>query len=117
MNISYVAGRYRCTGVYLWLGYMSWVAWYWMGLVGVGLVCVASTHGLRKLWSNEARVVQLDAMNLSEIWIVPWALYIRTVDEHLWLCRDEIPTAQWAGLLRLLKLHGPRQAVGLSISN
>ena len=96
---------------------MTGVAWYWAGLVGVGLICVASTGMLRRLWSAQPGVVQIDAMQLSRVWVVPWALCIGLGDQRIWLCRDEVAPGQWAGLLRFLELHAPRQALGLSISS
>ena len=94
---------------------MAWVAWFWVGLTGVGLVCVAATTVLRSLWQSGQRVA--DVGEPVAVWIMPWAVCIKADQQQHWLCRDEVPAGQWAALLRHVRTHVPHQAVGLSLSN
>ena len=95
---------------------MAWVGYYWLGLTGIGLVCVASTLWLRSKWRIPNGFLEFDADQLQRVWIMPMAVYVETSTERCWMFRDEIGPAQWAALLRALHAYVPRQAVGFNIS-
>jgi hypothetical protein len=113
--VVYRTGQTRCLAACIWLAYMAWVAWFWCGLTGVGLVCIGATPMLRSLGQSYDRVVELSAP--TKVWIMPWAICIESDHGRQWLCRDEVPPAKWAAVLRYVRMYVSHQAVGLSLSN
>ena len=95
---------------------MAWVGYHWLGLIGIGLVCVASTAWLRHRWKVPRGLLEFDVDQLQRVWILPFVVWVETPAERCWMFRDEVGPAQWAALLRGLHAHVPRQAVGFNIS-
>ncbi|XOV82095.1 MAG: hypothetical protein ACFHXK_14665 [bacterium] len=104
----------------VWVGYMAWVAFFWLGFAGVSLVCVLSTRFLRRLLAqttHSRRVLELSAGNIRGFWQLGSWLCIRNDAGSHWILHDEILPGQRAALCRYLLEHVPRQAVGLRISS
>ena len=95
---------------------MAWVGFYWLGLTGIGLVCVASTAWLRHEWEVAHGVLEFELGRLQRVWILPFVVWVETPTARCWMFRDEVGPAQWAALLRGLHAHAPLQAVGFNIS-
>lgn len=118
MSIVFKPAALRSAAALVWLLYIAWVAVYWLGLTGLGLVCVLSTRWLAALLAPGERSFQFDAASVDAVWIMPFAVAVRMGREPQWLFRDETGPAQWAAVLRTLR-QLPRaqpQAVGLNIS-
>ena len=98
---------YRWSAAMGWLLYMTWVAYYWVGLTGVGLVCVLSTRWLLALSAPQQRQFRFDPAAVDRIWVMPFAVNFRCAGECQWLFRDETGPAQWAALLRQLRQLQP----------
>jgi hypothetical protein len=110
--------------LFVWLVLMTWISCYWLGLLGLGLVCVAGTRLWRGVELTVERQVIIEGDALAGIWVSPFAVCVtqkneahRSTTGQTWLCRDECAPGQWAELLRFLYRHTPTQAVGLSTSN
>jgi hypothetical protein len=116
VNVSYVNGRLRTVAAALWLALLAWVAATWLGVIGVTLVCIAATRWYRALCSGQQRPFSVEAAQLRRVWAAPWAVCVDAGQGPQWLCRDEVPPAQWAQTLRWLYQHVPAQAVGFSMS-
>ncbi len=95
---------------------VAWVAGTWFGLSGVGAVLVGATRWCRHQQVGGVRQLSVAAAELERIWVSPYAVWLRAAEQTHWICRDEVSTAVWAGLLRWLYRHVPSQAVGFNIS-
>ena len=119
MTLAYELATLRRGLAALWVVLMAWVGWFWLGLAGVGLTCVAATRWLRVLWHTPTRTLTLAPEAIKQVWVSAYAVAIvsREHPAPVWLFKDECPPARWASLLRFLYRHAPVQALGLSTSN
>ena len=112
--------RWRWYLLLCWVAYMMWVAFFWLGFMGVSLVCIASTGLLRHQMSrliNPVQRVLLDEADLCGFWQLGAWLCVHTRQSSLWIMRTELQPGQWAVLSAYLIQHSSRQAVGLRISS
>ena len=116
MTLLATTGFLRVLCAVSWISLMSWVVYFWLGFAGVGFVCVASTAWLREVFETfeQKRIVSWASIN--HVWLWPWFVGVDSGGGMLWFFRDEHVPSQWAELNRGLRLHVPRQAIGLSIS-
>lgn len=116
MIVYYQTGATRKLAILYWILFLTWVSASWFGLLGVGVVLIAASRWVQGQWARAGGRVVLDDGQLRGAWISPWALCAQTASGDYWFCRDEMPPADWAALLRWLYRHMPAQAVGLSMS-
>jgi hypothetical protein len=105
---------------FVWVGYMGWVAYFWLGFAGIGVVCVLSTRLLRRQLYRSTKVVRrihLQADDIKGVWQLAGLLCIHTHSASHWILPGEILPGQRATLGAYLLEHVPRQAVGLRISS
>lgn len=117
MSVDFEPSQQRWILVVSWVTYMMWVAFFWAGLAGVGLVCIASTALLRRHLCWQIQRIHIVAEELTGLWQLGGWLCIHTDDRNIWICRHELPAGRWAHLLAYLIREVPRQAVGLRISS
>ncbi len=104
----------------LWVGYMSWVSYFWLGFAGIGLVCVLSTRLLRRQMYRLSRVsrhIYLQDNDIKGLWQLGSLLCVQTYTASYWFFPGEIRPGQLAALRAYLLEQVPRQAVGLRISS
>ena len=112
-----------CWRVYvavLWVGYMSWVSYFWLGFAGIGLVCLFSTRLLRRQMyrlSRARRRIHLQDDNIKSVWQLGSLLCVSTFSTSYWIFPGEIRPGQLAALRVYFLEQVPGQAVGLRISS
>ena len=116
MTLVYQAGQSRQRACWLWLLFCYWVCWFWFGVLGAGLVCIAATRWLRECRRRGEIVLELPADQLVQVWALPQVLRVQLTQGHCWVWRDELPLSEWRRLRRYLRINLPGQALGLSIS-
>lgn len=85
------------------------------GLLGVGLVCCIAHPLILDALDRRLRIFHWPA-TVEQTWVSAIALNVRGRGVNAWLLRDEVDVAAWSAARRHLTVHGPTQAVGLSIS-
>ena len=112
--------RWRVYLAVLWVGYMAWVSYFWLGFAGIGLVFVLSTRLLRRHIYRLSRVsarIYLQDDDLKGVWQLGRWLCVYTYSRRHWVFPGELLPGQLAALRAFLLEHVPRQAVGLRISS
>ena len=120
MTVALRLSVWRVYLAFLWVGYLSWVAYFWLGFAGIGGVCVLSTRLLRRQFNRTARVsmrVHLQDDDIKGVWQLGDWLCIHTYTASYWIFPGELLPGQRAALQVYLLEHVPRQAVGLRISS
>ncbi|MCR9258556.1 MAG: hypothetical protein NXH95_02455 [Pseudomonadaceae bacterium] len=120
MTVELSLSPWRVYLAILWVGYMSWVSFFWLGFAGVGLVCVCSTRLMRRQMYRLSRVsrrIYLQEDNIRALWQLGGLMCIRTYAASHWIFPGELQPGQRAALRIFLLEQVPRQAEGLRISS
>lgn|GEM_PF-2461451 len=120
MTLALRLSRWRVYLPVVWVGYMGWVSYFWLGFAGIGLVCVLSTRLLRRQMyrlSRASRRIYLQDDDIKGVWQLGNLLCVQTYSANHWIFPGEILPGQRAALRVYLLEQVPRQAVGLRISS